>query len=111
MSKRSALRRSREIVDKLEPEEEFFPLRGNDHASPIIIRMWAHARLMEIKMGIRPDSDRAQVTEGLAMATRMEIRLRDRDQKREHEATVFDDRGYPTTGAHSFVEHATTSGA
>ena len=51
------------------------------------------------------------MTAGLAMATRMEIRLRDRDQRREHEATQFNDRGYPTEGPHRYLEDATTSGA
>lgn len=99
------------ILSKLEDDEEFFPLRGNDRATPIGIRMWAHIWLEEIRMGIRPDSDRAQVTDGLAMASRMEIRLRERDEKRAHAATEFDDKGRPLTGPHAFVANATTSGA
>ena len=99
------------ILSKLEPDEEFFPLRGNDRATPISIRLWAHVWLEEIRMGIRPDSDRVQVTDGLAMASRMEIRLRDRDQKAEHAALAFDDRGSPLTGEHARKEHTTTSGA
>lgn len=109
--RRTALRKSRALVDSLEEGEEFFPLMGRDRATPLAIRQWAHIWLTEIRMGARPESDRAQVTAGLAMATRMEIRLRDRDQKREHDAIDFDDKGRPMTGPHAYVEHATTSGA
>lgn len=77
----------------------------------MVIRLWSHVWLMEIKMGVRPESDRAQVTAGLAMATRMEIRLRDLEQKRQHDDLEFDDRGIPTTGEHARREHNTTSGA
>lgn len=111
MSKRASLRRSREIVDSLDDGEEFFPLMGRDRATPLAIRQWAHLWLTEIRMGARPESDRKQVTEGLAMASRMEIRLRDRDQRREHAALTFDDRGMPTTGQHARKAVNTTSGA
>jgi len=100
-----------EILSKLEPDEEFFPLRGNDRATPISIRLWAHVWLEEIRMGIRPEADRSQVTDGLAMASRMEIRLRDRDQRKAHQALEFDDRGVPTTGPHRHIPNASTSGA
>jgi hypothetical protein len=45
------------------------------------------------------------------MASRMEIRLREIDQKREHNGMTFNDRGVPLTGPHSQKEHNTTSGA
>lgn len=116
MTRRTALRRSREIVDKLESEEEYFPLRGNDRATPIVIKLWAHVWNLEIKMGVRPESDRAQIKAGLDMARRMEIWLRDLTQKREHEATEFsapmpDGSRVPMTGQHRKLEHNTTSGA
>lgn len=111
MSRRIGLRKSREIVDKLEADEEFFPLLGRDRATPIAIRIWAHIWAEEIRMGARPESDRKQITEGLDMARRMEIRLRDRQQRKEHAALSFDERGRPTTGPHAPVENATTSGA
>lgn len=98
------------ILSKLEAGEEFFPLRGNDRATPIGIRMWAHIWLEEIRMNIRPESDRQQVTDGLAMASRMEIRLRERDQKREHDATEFDEKGVPLHGPHRRMNNITTSG-
>jgi len=111
VSKRSALRKSREVVEKLQDGEEFFPLLGRDRATPIAIRIWAHIWLEEIRMGARPESDRAQVTAGIAMASRMEIRLREQVQRKEHDGLTFDDRGIPTTGPHARREHNTTSGA
>lgn len=111
MTRRTALRRSREIIDRLQPGEEFFPLMGRDRGTPDSIRMWAMIWNIEIKMGIRPESDRAQIKEGLDMARRMEIWLRDLTQKREHDGMAFDDKGRPLTGEHAYKEHATTSGA
>lgn len=117
LSKRSALRKSREIVDSLEPGEEFFPLMGRDHGTPDAIRMWAHIWQIEIKMGARPESDREQIREGLAMASRMEIRLRDQDQRREHLGTEFgppnpaDGSRTPINGQHARLAKNTTSGA
>jgi hypothetical protein len=111
MTRRTALRRSREIVDSLLPGEEFFALMGRDRGTPDSIRMWAMIWNIEIKMGIRPESDRAQIKEGLDMARRMEIWLRDLTQKREHDDLAFDDRGIPTTGEHARRERNTTSGA
>lgn len=116
MSGRSALKKSREIVEKLQANEEFFPLLGRDRATPIVIRLWAHVWLMEIKMSVRPESDRAQVKAGLDMATRMEIRLRDQDQRREHLTTEFgppnpsDGSRVPLTGQHRKLDKNTTSG-
>lgn len=111
MSKRSALRKSRELIDSLQPGEELFPLMGRDRGTPDAIRMWAMIWQIEIKMGVRPESDRDQIRAGLDMARRMEIRLRDIEQQREHSALTFDDRGMPLTGPHARKEHATTSGA
>lgn len=114
---RAALRKSREIVDRLEEGEEYFPLLGRDRATPIVIRMWAHVWLMEIKLGVRPESDRKQVSDGLAMASRMEIRLRDMEQRAEHLATEFgppnssDGSRVPITGQHARLKRNSTSGA
>lgn len=116
MSKRSALKRSRELIDSLQPGEEMFPLMGRDRATPLAIRQWAHIWLTEIRMGARPESDRAQVTEGLNMASRMEIRLRDLELKADHDATEFgpmdtDGSRVPLTGDHARRAKNTTSGA
>ena len=100
-----------DCLKKLEPDEPCFVLIGRDRASTAVIKIWATLWLQEISLGLRPESDRAQVTQALKIARDMEIWLRDRDQKRDHAATEFDDRGYAKTGQHSYVEHATTSGA
>lgn len=104
------------ILDKLEPGEEAFPLIGRDRATPIMIKMWAHLWLQEIAMGLRPETDRAQITDALRMATRIEIWQRDRRQRLEHQATEFaaplpDGSRVPASGEHAKRERNTTSGA
>lgn len=117
MSRRTALRKSREVVEKLEGDEEFFPLLGRDRATPIVIRIWAHVWLTEIRMGARPESDRAQVKAGLDMASRMEIRLRDASERKDHADTEWgppdplDGSRVPLNGPHARLARNTTSGA
>ena len=111
MSRRNAKRTNYGALEKLEDGEEFFPLIGRDRATPITIKLWAHLWLQEIDLGVRSESDRAQVTEALRMATRIEIWARDRRQRQEHAALEFDDRGVPMTGPHARKSNQTTSGA
>lgn len=117
MSKRSALRKSRELIDSLQPGEELFPLMGRDRGTPDAIRMWAMIWQIEIKMGVRPESDREQIRAGLDMARRMEIRLRDMEERAEHLATEFgppnpaDGSRVPLNGPHARLAKNTTSGA
>lgn len=62
-------------------------------------------------MGLRPESDRSQVSEAIRCATEMEIWGREYRQHKEHQSMAFDDRGVPLTGEHARKEHTTTSGA
>jgi len=103
--------RSLKYLDKCEPDEPVFILTGRDRASPITIKIWCHLWLQEIGMGLRPETDRPQITEAMRIATQMEIWHRDRKLKAEHDALDYDDRGYPTTGEHRRREKSTTSGA
>lgn len=99
------------LLDKLEPGEEIFSLIGRDRATPIVIKLWAHLWLQEIAMKLRPESDRAQVTEALHMASRIEQWERDRRERREHQSIQFDGSGRPLTGPHAKKDSNSTSGA
>jgi hypothetical protein len=103
--------RSLRYLDKCEPDEPVFILTGRDSASPVTIKIWCHLWLQQIAMGLRPETDRPQITEAMRIATAMEIWHRDRHQKAEHAALEFDDRGVPLTGEHARKDNATTSGA
>lgn len=94
-----------------EPDEPMFILLGRDRDASQAVKMWAFSRMQQIDLGIRPESDRAQVSEAMKCATEMEIWHRERENRRKTEALKFDDKGRPTTGPHAYVEHATTSGA
>jgi hypothetical protein len=100
-----------DCLAKLEPDEPCFVLIGRDRASAAVIKIWATLWLQEIGLGLRPEEDRAQVSQALKIARDMEIWERDRRQKREHDDLAFDDRGIPTTGEHARRERNTTSGA
>lgn len=100
-----------DCLSKLEPDEPCFVLIGRDRAAPASIKVWATLWLQEISLKLRPETDRAQVTQALKIARDMEIWLRDRDQRRDHQSQTFDDRGIPLTGEHARREHNTTSGA
>lgn len=100
-----------DVLAKAEPGEPIFPLLGRDRASPIVIKIWAHLWLQEINLGLRPESDRAQIRDALEIATQMEIWRRDGELKRKYAALEFDAQGIPTTGEHARKENNTTSGA
>lgn len=100
-----------DVLAKLEEGEPYFPLLGRDLAAPATIRIWAHLWQQEINLGLRPESDRVQITEALRVVSAMEIWHRERENKRKHDAVEWDGEGRPKTGAHAHVEHATTSGA
>lgn len=108
-----AKRRPRQsaYLAKAEPDEPVFVLLGRDRASAVSIKLWSHLWLAEIGMGLRPESDRAQVSEALKLATEMEIWNREYHQKREHNGQTFDRDGYPIEGPHRKLEKNSTSGA
>lgn len=106
-----------DCLAKLEPGEPCFVLIGRDRASAAVIKIWAHLWMQEIALGLRPEADRAQVTEALKIAREMEIWERDRRQRREHLATEFgapnpaDGSRVPLNGPHARLAKNTTSGA
>ena len=100
-----------DCLAKLEPNEPCFVLIGRDRASPATIKIWATLWLQEIGLGLRPESDRPQVSEALKIARDMEIWERDRREQRQHQATTFSAEGYPTDGPHARLDRNTTSGA
>lgn len=96
---------------KAEPDEPMFILLGRDRDASTMVKMWAFLRMEQIAMGLRPESDRAQVSEAMRCATEMEIWARDRRNKEAQAALEYDEKGRPTTGPHAFIANATTSGA
>lgn len=94
-----------------EPDEPMFILLGRDRDAAMAVKMWAFSRMQQIDLGIRPESDRAQVSEAMKCATEMEIWHRKWETRRKVASLEFDDRGIPTTGEHSRKKNATTSGA
>jgi hypothetical protein len=97
---------------KLEPNEPFFPLMGRDRETPATIRIWAHLWLQEINLGLRPETDRPQISQALIDAVDCEIYYRDHvETPRALEGLTFDDTGTPTTGPHRRREKNSTSGA
>lgn len=100
-----------DCLDKREPDEPVFVLLGRDRASSATIKIWATLWLQEISLGLRPESDRAQITEALKIATDMELFERDRRQRREHLAMEFNSEGIPLTGQHRKLDKNSTSGA
>lgn len=98
-----------DCYEKAEPNEEIFTLRAKDSDAPIIVKMWAQFRLHQINVGLRPESERMQVREAIACATRMEIWHREYTQREKHLALEYDDRGVPTTGPHSSTEAGNTN--
>ena len=100
-----------DCLAKLEPDEPCFVLIGRDRASPAVIKIWATLWLQEIELGLRPDSDRRQVTEALNISRSMEIWARDRRERADHLAQIFASDGTPLTGPHAKKDHPTTSGA
>lgn len=112
-----ARRKQYDCLAKLEPDEPCFVLIGRDRASAAVIKVWATLWLQEIGLGLRPEEDRAQVSQALRIARDMEIWERDRRQRQEHLATEFgpaspsDGSRVPLHGQHARLEHNTTSGA
>lgn len=96
---------------KAEPDEPMFVLLARDREAPAVIRIWATLWLQELKLGIRPESDRAQVEEALRCMSEMEIWHRQWAARRERETMEFDAQGVPLTGQHAKLARNSTSGA
>lgn len=94
-----------------EPDEPMFILLGRDRDASMAVKAWAFSRMQQIDLGIRPESDRAQVREAMTCATDMEIYHRERETKRKHDALEYAMDGTPTTGEHARKENNSTSGA
>lgn len=94
-----------------EPDEPMFTLLARDRDASTVVKLWAFLRMEQIAMGLRPESDRPQVSEAMRCATEMEIWCRNRRNKLAAEAVEFDDRGVPLTGEHRQRARNTTSGA
>jgi hypothetical protein len=94
-----------------EPDEPVFTLRGKDRDASALVKMWAFLRLQQIDMGMKPESDRKQVSEALHVATEMEIWHREYDAREKRASMEFDSEGYPTTGPHRRLAKNSTSGA
>lgn len=98
-----------DCYEKAEPTEELFTLRAKDSDASVIVKMWAFFRMQQINAGLRPESDRAQVSEAIACATRMEIWNREYKNREEFLSLKFDAKGQPTTGQHSITESGDTN--
>jgi len=53
------------------PDEPMFVLLARDPSAPSLVESWAHRRATEIGQGNRPESDKAQVGEAYALASKM----------------------------------------
>lgn len=100
-----------DVYVKLEPDEPYFILRARDMEAPVAIHVWVHLWLREIQMGLRPESDRAQIAEAMKCAAEMEQWGREYQNRKSREGMEFDDRGIPLTGPHRHIANASTSGA
>src|SRR5580704_17411891 len=83
-----------------EPDEPMFTLLARDRDAAMIVKMWAFFRKQQIDMGLRPEEDRAQVSEAIHCATEMEIWQQQYKNRKDREAMEFDKEGYPMTGPH-----------
>jgi hypothetical protein len=101
----------RDCLAKAEPDEPYFVLLGRDKASPVSIRIWCHIWLQEINLGMRPESDRPQITEALNVAYEMEKWCDNRAVRLSVAAAEMDAEGRPTKGEHRQRERNSTSGA
>ena len=77
------------------PDEPIFTLLGRDKDAAVVVKMWAFLRLQQIELGLRPQSDRAQVTEAFMCATEMEIWNKAYQSKRAMSEMLFDQHGVP----------------
>lgn len=100
-----------DCYENAKDDEPMFVLLGRDADAPMLVKQWAFFRLQQIALGIRPESERSQVSEAVQCATDMEIWGRDYRQRKEHAAMEFNDRGLPLTGPHAQKVRNTTSGA
>jgi hypothetical protein len=102
-----------DCLAKLLPDEPFYLLMGRSRIAPLLVRMELITRQWEIRQGLRPDTpaEQAQIREGFACLTEMEIWGNAFRQKQDARALEYDDRGIPTTGPHARKERNTTSGA
>jgi hypothetical protein len=96
---------------KAEPDEPLFTLLARDQDAATVVKLWAFLRKQQIELGIRPESDRAQVSEAMRCATEMEIWHRAHRVRQQVAEIEFDDRGIPTTGQHARKDRNSTSGA
>lgn len=93
------------------PDEPLFTLLARDSDAASIVKLWAFLRMQQIELGIRPESDRAQVSEAMRCATDMEIWHRQYRVEQQMSQLSFSIDGIPTTGPHARKERNTTSGA
>lgn len=94
-----------------EPDEPMFTLLARDRDAAMIVKMWAFFRIQQIDIGIRPEEDRAQVSEAIHLATEMDIWHQIHRNKKDREGIEFDREGYPIKGPHKRLTKNTTSGA
>lgn len=92
-------------------DEPMFILLARDQDAARIVKMWAFFRMQQIDMGLKPESDRAQVSEAMHCATEMEIWNKQYRVQQQMAALEFDDTGAPTTGQHRRRTKNSTSGA
>lgn len=98
-----------DCYSKAEPNEELFTLRAKDSDASILVKMWAFFRMQQINAGLRPESDRAQVSEAMRCATRMEIWHTAYIQREKHLSLEYDNNGVPTTGPNSSIAAGNTN--
>lgn len=53
------------------PDEPMFTLLARDPTAPQFVMEWCKQRLADIEAGLRPEEDRAQVSEAIDLANRM----------------------------------------
>lgn len=101
-----------DCYEKAHPHEPIFTLRAHDPDAPMIVKMWAFFRLQQINAGVRPKTERDQVSEALRIATEMEVWKREEDNRDDlAELGPVNHEGYPLTGPHAIKDKNSTSGA
>jgi hypothetical protein len=58
---------------KAEPDEPMFVLLARDPAAPDLVESWANRRLAMINDGLKPESDKAMITEARQCAEAMRV--------------------------------------
>lgn len=77
------------------PDEPIFTLRGNDRDAALVVKMWAFLRLQQVELGLRDESEKAQVSSAFMIATEMEIWYKKSKAQKEHDGMLFDYTGHP----------------